>query len=200
MIIPSKAILDWNKKSPKQKIVYNLSKTEYRPEGVGFDLRAEAFFKIKKGNSFIGKGEIRDTPIYEEIKLEDYEGRQVVKLDPNDFVIAKTSESISLPKEGIKLNIGGKVKRKILLAAVIFPRSTLFRSGLISVTTRADPGYWGSVLVPMLNVGKNSARIQKRARIANILFLESYDYITRPYEGPWMGGIISTHDFPRHVW
>lgn len=190
--------MDWNKRYPNQTIISNISRAEHNPEGVGLDLRAESFYKIKKGNALIGQGEERSTPIYEEINLVGEKNNKFVTFHPGEYIIAKTSERVALPEKGIELKSMGGGTRKVLLAAIIFPRSTLFRSGILSVTTKVDPGYWGPVMVPMHNVGKDEARIQQRARVANIVFMEAYDYIARPYEGPWSGGLISTHDFQAH--
>ena len=101
----------------EQKLVENLCQRELNnPEGAGFDLRLGEIYELS-GNGFLGVKE-RDTP---EIKLiAKYDKNKEEKnnffiFEPGKYYLIKTMEKVNLPTT---------------LSGIIFPRTTLFRSGL----------------------------------------------------------------------
>jgi len=100
-----------------------------------------------------------------------------------DYYLIETIEQFAIP-----LNIAG----------LIFPRTTLFRSGVQLFSSLVAPGYGaqegGSTLTfGLINMSKSQFRIQAGARIAQIVFIE-IEGTTTPYRGQWQDnhGKVST--------
>jgi len=162
----------------EQKLVENLCEREMNnPEGAGFDLRLGEVFEIK-GDGFLGIEE-RQTP---EIK-------SVAKFNPdkiddeNNFIfesskyyLVKTIEKVNLP---------------INLSGVIFPRTTMFRSGLGLFNGVVQSGYSGELTFGICNLGKSRIKISFGARIAHITFQEVLGEGNQ-YRGQWQGGRVGT--------
>ncbi|MBI4778900.1 hypothetical protein HY797_00415, partial [Candidatus Falkowbacteria bacterium] len=99
------------------KLVENLCGREMNnPEGAGFDLRLGEVYELE-GDGFLGVEE-RDTP---KIKLAgncDFskpEAENFFIFEPDKYYLVKTMEKVNLP---------------VILSGIIFPRTTMFRSGL----------------------------------------------------------------------
>ena len=162
----------------EQKLVENLCEREMNnPEGAGFDLRLGEVFEIE-GDGSLGIEE-RQTP---EIK-------SVAKFNPdkiddeNNFIfesskyyLVKTIEKVNLP---------------INLSGVIFPRTTMFRSGLGLFNGVVQPGYSGELTFGICNLGKSRIKISFGARIVHITFQEVLGEGNQ-YRGQWQGGRVGT--------
>ena len=99
------------------KLVENLCEREMNnPEGAGFDLRLGEIYELE-GDGFLGVEE-RDTP---KIKLigsynsAKPEAENFFIFEPGKYYLIKTMEKVNLPAS---------------LSGIIFPRGTIFRSGL----------------------------------------------------------------------
>src|SRR3989344_4832087 len=116
----------------KEKLIENLGQRELKnPEGVGVDLRLGAVYKIVSGGAFIeanlGKRKGVKTKLLAEYKKRA--GKQIeVIIKPGDYYLVSTFETINTPKD---------------LMPVIFPRTSLFRVGLLLLNSKTDPGYKG---------------------------------------------------------
>lgn len=160
------------------KLVENLCDREMdNPEGAGFDLRLGEVFELG-GEAFLGVEE-RQTP--EVRSLAKYDPKLVEKesffiFEPNKYYLVKTIEKVNLP---------------INLSGVIFPRTTLYRSGLGFFNGIASPGYSGELTFSVCNFSKSNIKISLGARIAHIVFEEVLGEGNQ-YRGQWQGGRVAT--------
>ena len=147
------------------------------PEGAGFDLRLGEVYEIS-GDGFLGVDE-RKTP---EAKLLAKYDPQISE-DGNYFVfhrgeyhLVKTIEKVNLP---------------ITLSGIIFPRTTMFRSGLALFNGIVQPGYCGELTFGIANLGKSDIKVSFGARVVHITFHEVLGEGNQ-YRGQWQGGRVST--------
>jgi deoxycytidine triphosphate deaminase len=162
----------------KIKLVENLCEREMNnPEGAGFDLRLGEIYELV-GNGFLGVEE-RQTP---EIKLvaKDEAGKSEQDnsfvFEPGKYYLIKTMEKVNLP---------------VTLSGVIFPRTTMFRSGLGLFNGVVQPGYQGELTFGICNLGKSNIKISFGARIVHITFHEVLGEGNQ-YRGQWQGGRVAT--------
>jgi deoxycytidine triphosphate deaminase len=160
------------------KLVENLCDREMNnPEGAGFDLRLGEVYEIE-GSGFLGV-ETRDTPKinllakHDESKSEE-ENFYVFK--PGEYYLIKTMEKVNLPTT---------------MSGIIFPRTTLFRSGLVLANGIVQPGYSGELSFGLANFGKSNIRISFGARVVHITFHEVLGEGNQ-YRGQWQGGRVAT--------
>jgi deoxycytidine triphosphate deaminase len=160
------------------KLVENLCEREkVNPEGAGFDLRLGEVYSIE-GDGFLGVEE-RNTPKSNLIAKNDDtkpENDNFFIFEPNKYYLIKTIESVNLP---------------INLSGVIFPRTTLFRSGLALFNGLVSPGYCGELTFGLRNMGNSNIKISFGARIVHITFHEILGEGNK-YRGQWAGGRVST--------
>jgi len=179
MIISAKRIIQLN---GKYRFIDNLSDREKEPEGVGIDVRVGEIYLIK-GSGFLGVEE-RNTPDATKIASFPYDKSYILK--PNDYVLAKTIESINIPAEEILID--EKLKPGLIMVDV-YSRSTLFRSGVLLLATKTDPGYFGELTFGLKNLGGCDFKIELGARFANLVF----KYVigeANAYQGQWKGGRV----------
>jgi deoxycytidine triphosphate deaminase len=162
----------------EQKLVENLCKREMNnPEGAGFDLRLGEIYELQ-GDGFLGVEE-RQTP---EIKLvaKSEEGKSEQEngfvFEPGKYYLIKTMEKVNLP---------------VTLSGIIFPRTTMFRSGLGLFNGVVQPGYQGELTFGICNLGKSNIKISFGARIVHITFHEVLGEGNQ-YRGQWQGGRVAT--------
>ncbi|MBT4277696.1 hypothetical protein HOD96_03055 [Candidatus Falkowbacteria bacterium] len=162
----------------KQKLVENLCDRELNnPEGAGFDLRMGEVYELE-GDGFLGVEE-RDTP---EVKLvakdnpELSEKENSFVFEPGKYYLIKTMEKVNLPTT---------------LSGIIFPRTTLFRSGLGLFNGIVQPGYSGELTFGIRNLGKSNINVSFGARVVHITFQEVLGEGNQ-YKGQWQGGRVST--------
>lgn len=171
------------KRVKKQNLVENLGKRELKnPEGVGVDLRLGAVYKIVEGGAFIemdgskglGKRKGVKTEILAEFKKRKRQQEWVV-IKPGDYYLAATLEVINTPKD---------------LMPLVFPRTSLFRAGLLLLNSKTDPGYRGTLTMGLKNLSEFDVKLQIGARICNIVFYK-IEGQTVEYRGQHQGGRIS---------
>jgi len=135
-------------------------------QGAGYDLKIEKLF-LTDSPAFLGT---------EEQKLPDpHEAPgQVFKLAPGKYYLCLTRESVNMPED---------------LIAFILPRSTLFRCGVSLRTAVVDPGYRGALTLGIKNESALEFRLQRGARIAQIVFSEVKG-ATTGYSGKYQGGKV----------
>lgn len=162
----------------KQKLVENLCDREMNnPEGAGFDLRLGEVYALK-GDGFLGVEE-RQTPeikLVAKYELEKPEAENFFIFEPGKYYLVKTMEKVNLP---------------VTLSGVIFPRTTMFRSGLGLFNGVVQPGYSGELTFGVCNLGKSNIKIFFGARIVHITFQEVLGEGNQ-YRGQWQGGRVAT--------
>lgn len=160
----------------KGNIVRNLSDRElHTPEGVGFDLRIASLSVIESGSGSL-KISTRRTPSAKKIP---WDKNGCAQLRPNNTYLAVTCEEFELPPS---------------LAALFFPRSTLFRSGILFQSSVLPSGYIGPMTFSLTNTGCEAFEIEQGARFAHTI-LTSVVGSVGPYKGQWQGGrLIQPND------
>ena len=176
MIIPPLEIL----RTMKDDLpVRGLSERELTsPEGVGFDLRLASVYVAE------GDGELlQETRSTSSTKMLVASDDGVYTLTAKNWYLVQTIETVHLP---------------LSLAGVIYPRSTLFRSGVALHTSIAPPGYEGPLIFGLSLQEGHSFRIQHGARFCHLV-LSSVNEGATNYRGQWSGGRVSQPDSERQV-
>ena len=170
------------------KLVEGLCDREMNnPEGAGFDLRMGEIYELE-GDGFLGVEE-RQTPTAKLIAkgkevcavgteitgvIDETEDSFVFK--PGKYYLIKTMEKVNLPTN---------------LSGIIFPRTTMFRSGLGLFNGIVQPGYSGELSFGVCNLGQADIKVSFGARVAHITFQEVLGEGNQ-YRGQWQGGRVST--------
>ncbi|MBS3060541.1 MAG: dCTP deaminase [DPANN group archaeon] len=136
-------------------------------QGAAIELRLGSLYKQDKGTVDILEGKWPDA---KEILIEE----KPYTLKPGEFILGKTIESFDVPDD---------------LAALVVPRSTIFRMGIESSTGFVDPGYQGELVVPMKNVGENPILLKHGMAVVKVIFLEVKGG-TIPLFTRYMGGKV----------
>ncbi len=175
----------------KEKLIENLGARELNyPEGVGVDLRLGAVHKIVQGDAFIegdrqqalGKRKGVKPKLVAEFK-KGKRNQQWVIIKPGDYYLVSTLEKINTPKD---------------LMPVVFPRTSLFRAGLLLLNSKTDPGYKGTLTMGLKNLSEFEVKLQLGARICNVVFFR-IEGKTISYRGQHQGGRISPSDVEQQV-
>lgn len=160
------------------KLVENLCEREMNnPEGAGFDLRMAEVYSVE-GDGFLGVEE-RDTPKVTLIAQNDEsktERENSFVFEPGKYYLIKTREKVNLPTT---------------VTGIIFPRTTLFRSGLGLFNGVVQPGYCGELTFGIYNLGQSNIRVSFGARVVHITFHEVLGEGNQ-YRGQWQGGRVAT--------
>lgn len=171
----------------KDKLIEGLGVRELEnPEGVGVDLRLGAVYQIISGGAFIEAGlgkrkGVKTAALAEFKKRKKKQGWVVIK--PGDYYLASTLEIINTPKD---------------LMPVVFPRTSLFRAGLLLLNSKTDPGYTGTLTMGLKNLSEFDVKLQMGARICNIVFYK-IEGQTKEYRGQHQGGRVSPEEEERQV-
>lgn len=159
-------------------LVENLCEREKNnPEGAGFDLRLGEIYELE-GEGFLGVEE-RNTPkinLIGKYNNELPENENYFIFEPGKYYLIKTIEKVNLP---------------VTISGIIFPRTTIFRSGLSLFNGIVQPGYSGELTFGLCNLGKSNIKISFGARIVHITFHEVFGEGNQ-YRGQWQGGRVST--------
>lgn len=178
-----------HKRIKKHGLIKNLGKRELQnPEGVGIDLRLGSVHKIVKGGAFIevdseqilGNRKGVETKIVAEFE----EGMvKEVTIKPGEYFLVQTYEEINTPLD---------------LMPLLHPRTSLFRSGLLLLNSKTDPGYVGKLTMGLTNLSPFPVKLQLGARICNIIF-HKIEGKTVKYRGQHQGGRVSPKKAERQV-
>ncbi len=149
------------KRVKKEKLIKNLGERELEnPEGVGVDLRLGALYKITEGGAFIeaglGKRKGVKTKLIAKFHPRKINQEEVI-IKPGDYYLVSTYETLNTPKD---------------LMPLVFPRTSLFRAGLLLLNSKTDPGYKGQLTMGLKNLSEFEVRLQMGARICNIVFFK----------------------------
>ena len=171
------------KRVKTDKLVEGLGDREVNnPEGVGVDLRLGAVHKIIEGGAYIevdgksglGKRKGVKTELIAEFKPEQ-DSQQEIIIKSGDYFLVTTHETINTPDD---------------LMPMVYPRSSLFRAGLLQLNTKTDPGYKGKLTMGLTNLSQFEVKLQMGARICNIVFFEIKGKTVK-YRGQHQGGRVS---------
>lgn len=177
------------KRVNKEKLIVGLGARELKnPEGVGVDLRLGAVYKIIKGGAFIevdGEDQLgRRKGVETKLVAEFIEGEmKEVTIKPGEYYLVQTFEEINTPAD---------------LMPLLHPRTSLFRSGLLLLNSKTDPGYKGSLTMGLTNLSPFPVKLQMGARICNIIF-HKIEGKTKKYRGQHQGGRVSPKKVERQV-
>ncbi len=162
----------------EMNLVENLCDREKNnPEGAGFDLRLGEIYELE-GDGFLGVEE-RNTPAIKLVAKNEEgkpESENFFVFEPGKYYLVKTMEKVNLP---------------VTLSGIIFPRTTLFRSGLGLFNGVVQPGYQGELTFGLCNLGKSNIKISFGARVVHITFHEVLGEGNQ-YRGQWQGGRVAT--------
>lgn len=170
-------------KIKKAKLLENVGERDLKnPEGVGIDLRLGSVHKITGGGAFIevdgknglGKRKGVKTDLVAEYNPRARKATEVL-VEPNEYYLVTTFEKVNTPKD---------------LMPLVYPRSSLFRAGLLLLNTKTDPGYKGALTMGLINLSKFPVKFQMGARIANMVFMQ-IEGDTVEYRGQHQGGRVS---------
>ncbi len=175
----------------EEKLIENLGKRELKnPEGVGVDLRLGAVYKIIEGGAYIQGDTVKGLGSRKGVKtanIAEYKkskrDQEWVKILPGDYYLVATLEIINTPKD---------------LMPVVYPRSSLFRAGLLLLNSKTDPGYKGTLTMGLKNLSEFEVKLQLGARICNIVFVK-IEGQTTTYRGQHQGGRISPTEVEQQV-
>jgi len=161
-----------------EKLAENLCEREMNnPEGAGFDLRlGEVYELLEEKDGFLGIEE-RKTPESKLVaKFDEVAAETFFIFEIGKYYLIKTVERVNLP-----LN----------LTALIYPRTTLFRSGLALFNGQVAPGYCGELTFGLSNLGKSNMKVALGSRVVHVMFHEVLGE-GNEYRGQWKGGRVST--------
>lgn len=161
-----------------------------KPEGVGIDFRLGALFQITKGGAFIeadgeaGLGRRKGVQTKEIASFKEKSKTQkTVSIKPGQYYLARTFESVNTPYD---------------LMPVVYPRTSLFRAGILMLNSKTDPGYKGQLTFGMVNLSPFPIKLQMGARICNMVFFK-IDGETVAYRGQHQGGRVTPSKVEQQV-
>lgn len=179
------------KRVKKDKLIENLGNRELKnPEGVGIDLRLGVVYQIVRGGAFIegdrqqvlGNRKGVKTKLIAEFK-KGKRSQDWVTIKPGQYYLVSTLEVVNTPKD---------------LMPVVYPRTSLFRAGLLLLNSKTDPGYKGTLTMGLKNLSEFEVKLQLGARICNVVFFK-IEGQTTSYRGQHQGGRISPQDVEQQV-
>lgn len=167
------------KRVKREGLVENLGERELNnPEGVGVDLRLGEVYEITDGGAYIEA----DPGKRKGVKTQKLEGTEIV-IKPGDYFLVTTIETLNTPKD---------------LMPMVYPRSSLFRAGLLLLNTKTDPGYKGKLTMGLKNLSAFDVKLQIGARICNLVF-HKIDGETVEYRGQHQGGRVTPEKEEKQV-
>lgn len=172
-----------HKRIKEEKLLENLGARELdNPEGVGVDIRLGEIHKITEGGAFIevdgegGLGKRKGVKTELIAKFDPKAKTQTeVSIEPGEYYLVSTVETVNAPQD---------------LMPMVYPRSTLFRAGVLLLNSKTDPGYSGTLTMGLTNLSKFPLKLQMGARICNMVFYKIDGEIIS-YRGQHQGGRIS---------
>lgn len=180
-----------HKRIKKHGLIKKLGKRDLEnPEGTGIDLRLGAVYKIIQGGAFIetdgpmnlGKRKGAKTKLIAKFRPRSKKQEWII-VKPKDYYLISTVEWINTPKD---------------LLPVVFTRTTMFRTGLLLINSKVQPGYKGTLTMGLTNLNPYDVKVQLGARICDVIFYK-IEGKTIPYRGQHQGGRISPHEEEQQV-
>jgi deoxycytidine triphosphate deaminase len=173
----------------QQDLIAGLSPRELEnPEGVGLDLRLGEVHTISEGGAFIeADGEaglgLRRGVQTESVAEWKAGGKEYAVIAPGKYYLVRTMETINTPLD---------------LMPVVYPRASLFKAGLLLISSKTDPGYRGPLVFGLKNLSDFEVKLQLGARFCNIVFF-TIEGVGTTYRGQHQGGRVSIKETERQV-
>ena len=146
-----------------QKIISVDSGKQEQP--AGYDVSLNKIHSFPKDNLSLGVAKGENSALEEVPLVNDY-----FELDETGAYFVDLNEVTTIPKDAI---------------GILLPRSTLLRNGLDLRTALFDPGYSGQPKVML--VCHRPARIQRFARIGQLVIIKSDREFSSQYSGQYQG-------------
>ena len=108
-------------------------------------------------------------------RLKEGDEQDTLCIKPGEYYLVQTVETINTPLD---------------LMPMVYPRSSLFRAGLLLLATKTDPGYKGTLTFGLTNLGRFDVNLQLGARFCNIVFYKIEGEVIG-YRGQHQGGRVS---------
>lgn len=164
------------------ELIRNIGERELsNPEGGGFDLRLREVYEITdSGHLGIDPRDTSSTRLLASVETTP---GVAFSFSAGQFYLVTTIEEVSLDPDMI---------------ALVHPRSSLFRSGVILATSVTAPGYEGKLTFGLHVAGPVPFIAELGARFAHIMFLQ-LDQPANEYRGQWQGGRVSAPNPERQV-
>jgi len=99
--------------------------------------------------------DVKENPEY--FKMIKLRPGQFFEILPNEFIIISTYEKIKLSND---------------LAAILYPRSSVLRRGIVIEGGTVNAGYEGYLTIPMLNSSSHSIKLYPGERVCHLVFHE----------------------------
>jgi deoxycytidine triphosphate deaminase len=144
------------------------SGTQQQP--AGFDVSVNKIHSFPKTKQTLGIAKGENSSLHEVPLVNDY-----FELNEPGAYFVDLNEITTIPKDAI---------------GILLPRSTLLRNGLDVRTALFDPGYSGQPKVML--VCHRPARIQRFARIGQLIIIKSDREFSSQYSGQYQGERGST--------
>lgn len=148
-------------------------------EGVGLDLSIGEVYEIDDSICMLGNS-FRKTP---ESKLIPFNEKSLLFIEPRKQYLIKTKEVFNLPDN---------------ICCQFYPRSTLFRSGIIFQSSILSSGYVGEMVFGIYNGRDQAFLVEKGARFATAVFMSVTGEVNK-YQGQWNGGRVSQPNSEKQV-
>lgn len=179
------------KRIKEENIIENLGDRELsNPEGIGIDLRLGAVYKIIEGGAFI-EADYKES----QGKRKGVKTELIAKFDPAQETQA---EVIIRPQEYLLVQTYEKINVPLDLMPHLYPRSSLFRAGLLLLVGKPDPGYSGELTNGLINLSPFEVKLQLGARYCNVVF-HTIEGKSQSYRGQHQGGRVSPEKEERQV-
>lgn len=146
-----------------QKIISADSGKQEQP--AGYDLSVNKIHSFSKNKHSLGVAKGENSALQEVQMVDDY-----FELNETGAYFVDLNEVTTIPKDAI---------------GILLPRSTLLRNGLDLRTALFDPGYSGQPKVML--VCHRPARIQRFARIGQLIVIKSDREFSSQYSGQYQG-------------
>lgn len=142
-------------------------KKQIEPASIDLRLGSE-FSKIEDGCP--GTGEVKKITLDEEMPYRIYRNVESYTIEPHEFVLATTKETI---------NVGR-------YTAFVEGRSSIGRLGLfIQNAGWVDPGFYGEITLELYNANSKPIKLIPGRRICQIVLAETNMIPSNPYDGKY---------------
>ena len=160
------------------------------PEGCGLDFRLKAAYRLLDSAAFIaadgpdGMGLRQGLKTELIMSLDDAIGESgYLTIEPKGYYLVETVETVNMPAD---------------LMGHVYPRSSLYRAGLLLLASKVDPGYRGPFILGLANIGPCAVNLQLGARICHVVFLQVAG-VSVGYRGQHQGGRVTPENPEQQV-
>jgi len=125
-------------------------------------------------------------------KVERFSAAGAVGFESKDTMLPSTTEvrmdsSVHLEPGPYKITYNEEIHVPMNLVAIARPRSTLLRMGVTVETALWDSGYEGTSKSLLLVHNPAGLQLMSNARLAQLIFLRTSQYVAKGYAGRYQG-------------